>query len=616
MKRLFVLFMIFALSFNAFAKGGQDSESAAAGTAGNMSSVEGFKVVSELLFESGQPVQGGVLRLPLAASPVTYNYYATIDNNTYEVMGNVLDSLVESNPVTLALEPSLAESYEISANGTEIVFNLRKGVKWSDGEDFTADDVVFSFENFVMNANAEASQIGRFTFTLPGGEQEKVQWLKVDDLTVKAVLPAPNGPFFLSVAAAKILPEHIVAPLIDPADPGSVNNIWTTDSDPAGIVGTGPFVPEDFIVDQKITLKANPHSWRMDPYGNVLPYVDSLDYLIMPNKDSWTIRLQAGDIDYIGGFFSKVSPADYPTLKQDELDGKGIRIFAAQPTKPTPSVPHVAFNFDLEGEKGDLLRDIRFRHAMEYALDRDRVVEEVYNTLAVKLTGTSVIPSNKAFYNEEVERFRRDFNIARANALLDEIGLKDSNGDGIREFASGADVEFIVTTSQSGTGDSDISLILAEGAAQAGVKLVLNIVEGSALGGLLWGSGDFEIACRAFGSSPDPGTRRGLWSPVGNLYYVHRSAREQVDGNWQIIEENLYDWEKDVYEAFETGAVTVDPDARKAAYDVWQLRYAEYAPYIYVVKGMDILASRDELGNFFQHPDGLMAVSPYTVYQK
>jgi len=96
---------------------------------------------------------------------------------------------------------------------------------------------------------------------------------------------------------------------------------------------------------------------------------------------------------------------------------------------------------------------------------------------------------------------------------------------------------------------------------------------------------------------------------------VNVDAREQVDGNWQIIDENLFDWERDVYEAFERGATTVDPVERKAAYDVWQERYAEYAPYIYVVKGADVVATRDNVGNFFQHPNGLMAISPYTVFK-
>jgi len=608
--------MIICAGSAVYAGGAQEEGKDTGAASARIVSAEGYKVVSDLLFNSSKPVKGGTLRLPLGASPASYNIYSGIDNYGNEVMGAVHDALVEANPVTLAIEPALAESWDISADGKEIVFHLREGVKWSDGEAFTADDVLFTFKNFVMNANAEGSQIGRYTVTPVGGEPTLVELVKVDESTVKFVLPAPIGPFFLSVAASMIFPEHILAPEINPADPGSVNNIWTTDVDPAQIVGTGPFVPTSFVVDQKISLKANPNSWRMDPYGNVLPYVDALEYIIIPNAETWNIRLQSGDIDYIGGFFSKVNPNDFPMLKQDELDGKGIKVYAAQPTKATPSVPHVAFNFQVEGEKGDLLRDVRFRHAMEYSLDRDRIVEEAYNTLAVKLTGTSVLPSNKAFYNEDVEKYRRDFDIDKANALLDEIGIKDTDGDGIREFASGKDVAFVITTSNSGTKDSDISLILKEGAAKAGVKLDLNIVEGSALGGLLWGSGDFEIACRAFGSSPDPGTRKGLWSPVGNLYYVHLDARHQVDGNWEIIEENLYDWEKDVYEAFEKGAVTVDPAERKAAYDVWQEAFAKEAPYIYVVKGMDVVASRDNLGNFFMHDDGLMALTPYTVFKK
>ena len=260
-------------------------------------------------------------------------------------------------------------------------------MEWSDGEPFTADDVIFTFENFLLNRFAEGNSIARFTL---GGEL--VQFSKVDDRTIRAELPTSYGAFYMVLTAALIYPEHILADKIDPNDPGSVNNVWTTDTDPAEIVATGPYMLQDYVVDQKVTLAANPRSWKMDPGGNVLPYVDTLEYLILPNRETHAAQLIGGEIDYIAGMTTKVSPADYPFLKQAELDGENIVVYAASPTNPTPSPLHIGFNFDVDDpELAELFNSHEFRVAMEHALDRERVIEEVYNSLAV-LGGTPVLP--------------------------------------------------------------------------------------------------------------------------------------------------------------------------------------------------------------------------------
>ena len=107
------------------------------------------------------------------------------------------------------------------------------------------------------------------------------------------------------------------------------------------MVGTGTFVVTEYIVDQKIVLEPNPYSWKVDPEGNQLPYVDRLVYLIVQDPEVMMAKFRAGEVH-------RITPTgqQYPALKQDELAGRPYRVLAGSPVDPTPSPPHLAFNWD------------------------------------------------------------------------------------------------------------------------------------------------------------------------------------------------------------------------------------------------------------------------------
>lgn len=229
--------------------------------------------------------------------------------------------------------------------GKEVTFHLRD-VKWSDGVPFTADDVIFTFECFIMNKVAKGNSVDRFTILdTRDGQKKEVKWVKINDKTVKAVLPSPFGPFYMNLSHAYIYPKHKLESKIDKTRPDSVNELWLTNVSPKEIVANGPYRIASYIMDQKVVLERNPNYWRMDRFG-----------------------------------YMAVSAADFPTLEQKELAGGPFTIFKAQPTQPTPSPVHIAFNYDVANEqlKG-IFRNTEFRCAMEFLLDRERIIDEVYN---------------------------------------------------------------------------------------------------------------------------------------------------------------------------------------------------------------------------------------------
>ena len=559
-------------------------------------------VEDSLLTPDPNPSTGGTLYLALTGSPQSFNFYGTLDSNAYSVAGQMLTGLVEAHPVTSAIRPALAESWEVSEDNKEVTFHLRD-VKWSDGVPLTADDVIFTFEHFVMNPVARGNSVARFTI-----EAKPIEWVKVDDSTVKAILPAPYAAFFTVLSHAYIYPSHALESKIDKERPDSVNDVWLTNTPLNEIPANGPFMLSEYIIDQKVVMTKNPNYWKVDEYGNKLPYVDKIEYLVVSDAQVRLAKFMAGELDYMA-----VSGNDFPILKERELAGGPFRVFLAEPTQPTPSPIHIAFNFDVEDPKlREVFRTTEFRQAMEYAVDRERIIDEVYNGLAV-LGGVPVLPSNKAFYNPKIEEIRRPFNLAEAARILDELGFKDVDGDGLREYPDGTKFEFVLTLQSSPQEYQDIGYIYSQDLQSIGIKVNLQILD-SSLTGQMFGAGSFEVGIRAFGNQPDPQLRKAIWQPGTQLYYWHRTTRDP-DTNLPIME-NMLDWEKRVYELFEKGQVAMDPVERKSYYDEWQEIYAEYLPVIFVCKGMNLYAANKSLGNVEQNEEGLLSYSSWTVFKK
>jgi len=565
-------------------------------------------VETEDLTPATKPVIGGTLYLALTASPQSFLFYGSLDNNAYTVIGQTMTGLVELHPATNAIRPGLAESWETSPNGKEVTFHLRD-VKWSDGTPLTADDVIFTFENFIMNKVAKGNSVDRFTIIdTTDGEKKEVKWVKIDDRTVKAVLPSPFGPFYMNLTAAYIYPKHKLESKIDKNRPDSVNELWLTNVSPSEIVANGPYRIASYVMDQKVVLERNPYYWRVDRFGNKLPYFDKLEYLIVKDAEVRLAKFMAGEIDFMA-----VSATDFPTLKQKELAGGPFTIYMAQPTQPTPSPVHIAFNYDAENPQlKEIFRNTEFRRAMEYLLDRDRIIDEIYNGLAIPGAGL-VLPANKAFYNPKIESIMRPFDPAKAKAILDSLNLKDRNGDGIREFANGKNVEFTLTVQNSPQDYQDVALLFKEEVEKAGIKVNLQILD-STLVGNMFGAGNFEAGVRAFGNQPDLELRKAIWQPGTQLYYWHYSALDK--DRLAAIPSQMLDWEKRVYELFDLGSITTDVAKRKAIYDEVQEIYHDVVPVLFVCKGMNLWGASKTLGNVTQNKEGIVHFATWTAYRK
>lgn len=544
---------------------------------------------------NGKP--GGSFTLALGDSPQSLFYYGAIDNNLGLISQQLFDGLVEFNLATYKLEPALAESWAVSNGGKTYTFKLRQGVKWSDGQTFNADDVVFTYKNFIMNPEARAGDAGNFKL-----DGQPVTIKKVNDYTVQFDLPRP-APAFLLQQRYFIMPQHKLAKFTG----ADVNKAWPTNVDESEVVGTGPFKLSKYTAGQKVTLVKNPNYWKVDAAGTKLPYLNSLEFLILRDPQAQVSQFLAGNLDQLN-----ISGAQFPDLKSKEVAGGKFKVIRSTALFGSP--PFVAYNFDAaDPALAKLFSDVRFRRAMQSALNRRRIIDTVYNELA-SLPGHGVAPANKAFYANTTRQLGT-FDLAAANKALDALGLNKKNSAGIRLMSNGKPLEFDLTYGTDSPVYPPMAAIIQSDFAKVGVKVNLKGILSSKL--LSTGqSGNWEMILHAFGDQPDPELRRPIWQPGGALYYWHRSLMPAKDGDKPNLAK-MFPWEKEIYTIFDDASTTPDVGKRKALYTRWQLNFAQNLPVTPIAKPENIGAISDKYGNYVYNLGVIPGYNPVPlIFQK
>lgn len=521
---------------------------------------------------------GGSLTLALGSAPQTLFYYGAIDSAIQTLANQMFDGLIEYNLANYKIEPALAVSWQISGGSRVYTFNLRRGVKWHDGRDFTADDVVFTYSQIVANPEARGGDAGNFA---------GVKIEKVDTYRVRFTLPKP-APAFIHYMRLPIMPKHKLVGFSQEGGkaPAEINNAWPTNINPEEVVGTGPFRLQSYTPGQQVTLVKNPNYWKRDENGTALPYLDRLQYLVITDSQARVAQFLAGNLGQIN-----ITGAEFPDLKRREVQGAPFKVVQFRALFGSP--PHLAFNYDAKNpELARLFRNSDFRRAIQAAVNRNRIIEDVYNGLA-ELPGNGVAPISEWYY--DTRKLLGSYNLQAANAALDKLGLR-RGPDGIRLLPSGRPLEFTLTYGSNSTAFTGIATILQNDLRQIGVKVNLQGILAANL--LSTGRGkDWEAIVLGLGDQPDPELRTPIWKPGGALYYWHQSTQPTTpDGPPQF--DNFLPWEREIYDIWEKAASTTNFTQRKALYDRWQAIFAREAMVIMIAKEFAVGAVSNRYGNY------------------
>ena len=533
-------------------------------------------------YEIGEP--GGTITSSTIGEPLTFNLALANDAYSSGLLSLLFEGLTEPSWLTDEVEPSLAESWEHSEDGLTWTFSLRRDVAWHDGQPFTAHDVEFTFNRIIYNEDIPASSRDAFIFRfLEDGEwvEDTMTVTAVDDYTVRVVLPTPFAPFIRSMGTA-IFPRHILEPHVED---GTFSSVWGVDADPATVIGTGPFTIERYVPGERVVLRRNPNYWMTDGEGNSLPYLDSIVHLLVEDVEAELALFEAGETDLHG-----VTGEEYAGLKPPEEEGN----FVIHRRGPSFGTTFLVFNMNpgssaesgapyVAPDKLGWFSNQQFRQALAHSIDKERIVAEVMDGIGYP-QWAAISPAAGDFHNPDVRKY--EYDVEAANDILDGLGWTDGDGDGVREDGAGTPIEFSLVTNAGNGARERITMLIAEGLGDIGVKANYQAIEFGDLVGRLTASYEWEAVVIGLTGGTEPHSGIGVWHSSADLHLWNPNQ-----------EESATDWEARIDELYILGSQELDREKRVEHYHRAQAIAAEQVPLIYTTLTERLSAVRNVFGN-------------------
>ena len=408
------------------------------------------------------------------------------DNISCDYGRPIRDGLVRPNREANKIVMAVAKSIEPSSDGKTWTVNLREGMKWSDGAPFTADDFLFQFERLhdddLTPAEPAWIRVGETTMTAS----------KVDDTTVQLITGLPNWAFLdvqliadgdcgrvnggdkIPYAPAHYLKQFFpkyadggAAALNERAKADGLET-WvqlylknSTDIEGVDKPTTRPFVLDSGITGKRIIANRNAYFYAVDPEGNQLPYIDRWVYDRVQDKPAINLKAIGGELDFQS---RHIEMANYTVYKEHEETG-GFRVLLWPSVQENDAA--VSINVAHQGPQGEYYRMEDFRHALSWAIDRDKI-----NQVAV--LGTGVVrnlmpPRGHPYYpGPQLEFKYMDHDLEKANEILDGI-MPKKNADGYRLMSNGEPINILLWANNSFVRYPDIAEMIVNDWKEVGI---------------------------------------------------------------------------------------------------------------------------------------------------
>ena len=536
---------------------------------------QGPGTATEFMVTNGDSgLQGGHLVVALTAEPKTLNPVTLEDDASKVVAGAMTADLIHINRYTQLPEPALAKSWSVSADARRYTLKLRRGLRFSDGNPLTADDVLFSFQVY-LDESVHAPQRD---LLIVGGKPIIVR--KVDAETIVFELAEPYGPGVRLFDSFAILPRHLLYALYRDRKLGQAWNLAISASE---IAGAGPFRLKQYVPGQRLVLERNPFYWKEDKKYNRLPYLDQLFFLFIPNEDAASLRFQSGEIDLISSLTAQSFLSLQKQLKPGEINLLDVGA--------SLEWNFLFFNLnDVSNKLPGVARKQKwfivpaFRQAVSAAIDREAIVRLAYQGLATAIWGP-VTPGNKLWIDRDLPHPGRS--LERSRELLRGAGFSWAS-DGTLLDAERQRIEFSIVGSSSNIERMNIATLIQEDLRQIGIHVTIVPLEFRALLNRILDTHDYEACILGLGSGDtDPNADSNVWLSNGetHLWDLHRSRPGTP-------------WESEIDDLMHRQLTARTFTERKRRFDRVQELLGQELPFIFLVSPHILVGAKSRLQNF------------------
>lgn len=500
--------------------------------------------------------------------------------------------------ITGEVLPALAESWAIASDKQSIQFTLRPDLRWSDGQPLTADDVIFTYRDVVFNEKIPSTSKDGFRI----GEQGKLPTIrKLDSRRVEFILPEPFSPILRATSAqwsgVHILPKHILEDSVKQLDAnGNPQFIatWNTGTEPSKIITNGPYVMERYVPGERIIFHRNPHYWEKDAQGNQLPYIDRVVWQLMESTDAQLLRFRSGELDAMGDV-RPLRPEYFSLLKREEERGR----FSILNGGPWSGTTYLTFNLNTGRKNNQPLVDPvksrwfntkEFRQAVAYAIDRPRMINNIYR--GISETQNSPISVQSPFYLKPEDGLKvYDFNVEKAKELLQSVGFQYDSAGQLLD-SDGNRVQFNLITNSGNRIREALGAQIKFDLSKIGMDVNFTPINFNTLISKLDDTRDWEAHLIGFTGGLEPNEAANLWTSNGSSHSFNRAS---LAGQAPIEGRQVSDWEREIDRLFIAGAREFDEAKRKEIYGQFQQIVQEQLPVIHLVHEIALMAVRDRI---------------------
>ena len=529
-----------------------------------------------------------VPRLVLSAlsDPKTFN--PVLSQESPNIFSLTFEGLTTTDGITGETVPALAESWEIGDDGKRLVFTLRDGLLWSDGEPLTVDDVIFTYD---VLFNPDIPTNSRDGFRI-GTEGRFPQVSKLDDRRVQFTLPEPFAPM-LENTGLNIIPAHLLRPAVEGTDAQGnplFLSTWGTDTPPRQIVGNGPYLLAQYIPGERLIFERNPHYWQKDSQGNPQPYIEQIIWQIVGSTDTAFFQFRSGGLD-----IQAVQPDFFSLLKREE-DRGDFTIFNGGPGLGTN---FFAFNLNRASRSGKPLVDpiksawfnsVPFRQAVSYGIDRGTMVNNIFQGLGEPQTSPISLPS-PFFAPPEMGIRTYDYDPDQARALLLADGFQYNDAGELLD-AAGNRVRFTLITNSGNKIRESIGSQIKNDLAKLGIQVDFQPLAFNSLVDRLTDSLEWEAMVLGLTGGIEPNGGANVWLLDGALHAFNQKAgpgQDPLEG-WQAAA-----WEARIADLYIKAAQEIDVKQRFELYKETQQLTQEYLPFTYLINNLSLTAVRNRV---------------------